>query len=342
VTTSAGLHTRPLRIGFVGAGMISLYHLRAWAEVADAYVVAICDPNEKAARARSAEFQIPKTYPDLETMLAHEQVDAVDIATPVGTHAGLVCSAADLGVHVMCQKPLTPTVVGAEALIEYVGERVRFMVHENYRFRPHYSATRKWIANGRIGRPLQARLVMRCSGMCAVGGTKPWLIARQPYLAEMPRLLIFETLIHHLDTLRSFLGELKVESCLLSRINSDLAGEDTAVVTLRGEGDLVAILDGTFSAPGYSSNLSDRLEIVGDKATLIYDGERLSVVGAENEGLRFPSDPNGEGQECFTASVRDFVTGLLTGTSFATDRLDNVRTLRLMESCYDLARRTFQ
>ena len=93
---------------------------------------------------------------------------------------------------------------------------------------------------------------------------------------------------------------------------------------------------------GNSSNLSDRLEIVGDKATLIYDGERLAMVDAESEGLRFPSDPNGEGQECFPASVRDFVTGLLTGTSFATDRLDNLKTLRLMESCYDLARRTFQ
>jgi hypothetical protein len=33
---------------------------------------------------------------------------------------------------------------------------------------------------------------------------------------------------------------------------------------------------------------------------------------------------------------------LRTGTSFATDRLDNLKTLRLMESCYDLARRTFQ
>jgi predicted dehydrogenase len=339
---SARVGSKPLRIGFVGAGMISLYHLRAWAEVAGARVVAICDPNEEARRGRSAEFKIPATYRDLETMLAHERLDAVDIATPVRTHADLVRIAADEGVHVMCQKPLTPTVAEAAALVAYVGERVRFMVHENYRFRRHYAVMREWIIDGRIGRPRQARLVMRCSGMCAVGEGKPWLLARQPYLGEMPRLLVFETLIHHLDTLRSLLGELRVESCILSKVNSDLAGEDTAVVTLRGDGDLIAILDGTFSAPGYSSNLSDRLEIMGEKATLSYSGEWLSLVGEEDRGIRFPSDPDGEDQECFNASIRNFVNGLVTGAPFATDRLDNLKTLKLMESCYDRAHRTFE
>ena len=69
---SARVGSKTLRIGFVGAGMISLYHLRAWAEVAGARVVAICDPNEEARRGRSAEFKIPATYRDLETMLAHD------------------------------------------------------------------------------------------------------------------------------------------------------------------------------------------------------------------------------------------------------------------------------
>jgi predicted dehydrogenase len=59
--------------------------------------------------------------------------------------------AADHGVHIMLQKPMAETVAEAEALVEHVGERVRFMVHENYRFRPHYMTVRRWIDEGRIG-----------------------------------------------------------------------------------------------------------------------------------------------------------------------------------------------
>ena len=78
--------------------------------------------------------------------------DMVDIATSVGGHARLTRLAADHGVHVLLQKPMTETVAEAEALIADVGERIRFMVHENYRFRPHYRTVRRWIDAGLIGR----------------------------------------------------------------------------------------------------------------------------------------------------------------------------------------------
>jgi D-apiose dehydrogenase len=39
-------------------------------------------------------------------------------------------------------------------------------------------------------------------------------------------------------------------------------------------------------------------------------------------------------QICFSSAVREFVSGLRDGKPFATDRLDNLETLKLMESCY--------
>jgi predicted dehydrogenase len=43
---------KPLRIGLIGAGMVSRHHLMAWADIADqARVVAIADPSrDNAAR----------------------------------------------------------------------------------------------------------------------------------------------------------------------------------------------------------------------------------------------------------------------------------------------------
>src|SRR3954453_14606287 len=124
--------SKHLRVGFAGAGAISQYHLVAWSTIPDASVVAICDIDEGKAQAKAQAFGIPNVYTDFRKMIESEHLDAVDIVTPVGTHAPLTRLAADAGLHVCCQKPLTPTVREAEALIAYVGERVRFMVQSRH------------------------------------------------------------------------------------------------------------------------------------------------------------------------------------------------------------------
>ncbi len=224
-----------LRVGFAGAGAISQYHLVGWSEMPDAQVVAICDIDEAKARAKAQAFNIPNVYTDFRTMIESEKLDAVDIVTPVGTHAALTRLAADAGLHVSCQKPLTPTVREAEELIAYVGERVRFMVHENYRFRPHYVMIREWLEQGRVGEITQARMTVRCQGMIEVDGVPPFLLNRQPYLKDFTRLLIFEVLIHNLDAMRVLLGPLEVVAAQVAKVNRELAGEDAAVVLLKGD-----------------------------------------------------------------------------------------------------------
>ncbi len=324
--------TKKLRIGFAGAGAISQFHLAGWSEVPDAQVVAICDPDKAKARAKAQAFNIPEVYADFCAMIAREQLDAVDIVTPVGTHAELTRLAADAGLHVCCQKPLTPTVRDAEELISYVGDRVRFMVHENYRFRPHYALMRDWLQQGRVGRITQARMSVRCQGMIEVNGVPPFLLNRQPYLKNFNRLLIFEVLIHNLDAMRVLLGPLDVVAAQVAKINPELSGEDAAVVLLKGANDLVAVLDGNISAPGCGPLPTDRVEIMGTHGTLIFDRDRLYMAGSTEAPVVFDLAKNY--QICFSAAVRDFVQGIRTGQPFQTDRLDNIETLKLMEACY--------
>jgi predicted dehydrogenase len=321
-----------LRIGFAGAGAISQYHLVGWSEMANAQVVAICDIDEAKARAKAQAFNIPTVYTDFRTMLASEKLDAVDIVTPVGTHAELTRIAADAGLHVSCQKPLTPTVREAQELIAYVGERVRFMVHENYRFRPHYVQVRQWLEQGRIGDITHARMTVRSQGMIDVGGTPAFLLNRQPYLKDFKRLLVFEVLIHHLDVMRTLLGPLQVVSAQVAKVNKALAGEDVAVILMRGSNGMTVVMDGNISAPGYGPMPADRLEIMGTKGTLIFDRDRLTLAGSDEAPVVFDLAKNY--QACFTSAVREFVRGLRDGKPFAIDRLDNLETLKLMESCY--------
>ena len=100
---------QPLRIGLIGAGMVSRHHLLAWAS----YIRS--SPRrggrrslrENAAR-RASEFGIAQTYAGAEAMLAATELDAIDIAAPREMHAPLVRLAGQKRLPVLCQKPLAP------------------------------------------------------------------------------------------------------------------------------------------------------------------------------------------------------------------------------------------
>jgi predicted dehydrogenase len=323
-----------LRVALVGCGMISLYHLRAW-QAAGAEIVAVCDLDREKAETRAAEFGVARVYTDAEAMFDDGGFDAVDIAASVGAHASVARMAADHGVHIMCQKPLTETVAEAEALIDDVGERVRFLVHENYRFRPHYMTVRRWIAEGRIGRVRHAAISCRGSGLCPREGRIPFLIERQPYLTGFRRNLVFETMIHHLDVLRCLCGPLRVVAARLGRLAEGLPGEDTAAILLEGPDGFFATADGCLVAPGYPELHGDRLEVIGTEGTIVMDLNRVFQVGSEEEALEV--DLVGRYQECFDTVMAAFTHNLTAGAPFETDRIDNLETLRLMESVYHAA-----
>ena len=95
------------RVGMVGAGWVSAYHLPAWHKQRQrAEIVAIADPSVAAGQRRAGEFGIARVYDSAEAMLESEDLDAVDICSPRETHAAMVRLAAARKLDILCQKPL--------------------------------------------------------------------------------------------------------------------------------------------------------------------------------------------------------------------------------------------
>ncbi|MBO9467778.1 Gfo/Idh/MocA family oxidoreductase [Tropicibacter sp. R15_0] len=324
-----------LRVAIAGAGAISPYHLTAWQTETRAELVAICDPDQERARARAQDFAINAVFTDVAEMLAATQPDAIDIITPVGTHAPLARLAADHGVHIMCQKPLCSTVQEASELVSYVGDRVRFMVHENYRFRPHFAEIAQRVAAGEIGKVRHVRMAVRSSSVRTYPGEDAFLLARQPYLVGFEKLLVFECLIHQLDALRAILGDMQVRAARLMSLNPDLAGEDTALISLTTDTGAWVEIDACIAALGYPALPGDRLELIGDTDTMILEGNHIVLLSDPQNPSRHDLTKNY--QACFTGAISSFVTGIQDGTAFPTDRLDNLKTLKLMEAVYKMA-----
>jgi len=325
-----------LRIAIAGAGMVTRHHLIAWSRLSDVEVVAIYNRNLEKALNRAKEFTILKAYSNLDEMFEKEKPDALDIAVATEAHREFARMAAEHGVAILCQKPMAPTLKEAEEMVAEIGEKVRFMVHENWRFRPQYRQAAKWTAEGKMGPIREFRLSTRSSGL--VTKTEkgiPFALERQPFFAHMPRFIILEFLIHHLDTSRFLVGEMDVISTQTLRVSPYVIGEDVAHIVLNAKNGAIGIVSGNLSAAGFPPLPQDRLELIGERSSILFDGDTLSLIGEKSESIHFNFEE--DYQSSYNNAIAHFVEALRSGQPFETDRLDNLRTLRLVDEAYRLA-----
>src|SRR6185437_5064903 len=122
VATTAAAH-KTLRFGQIGYGYWGPLMLRNLARQENAEVALLADLSEK----RLADAQ--RTYPGLPVsndpndVLSAPDIDAVYIATPLGTHFELARQALTQGKHVLVEKPLTTTAAQAKTLIALAEEK---------------------------------------------------------------------------------------------------------------------------------------------------------------------------------------------------------------------------
>jgi predicted dehydrogenase len=129
---------------------------------------------------------------------------------------------------VLCQKPIAEERSELLSMIETCDRAsVRFMIHENWRFRPWYPALRAAIEAGDNGRPIRLRLSHRDTRALRPDGFND-----QPFFREMPRLILFEMGCHLIDTARFLLGEVATVFATLGRFGSGHVGEDMTTLSL--------------------------------------------------------------------------------------------------------------
>lgn len=324
-----------LRVAMAGAGFASGLHLAGWKRIVSAEVVAICDPNAEKAAARAREFGVASIFRDAAAMLDEVKPDAIDIVAPMDVHAALCLLAADRSIDILCQKPLAPSLEEARDLARVIDGRVRLMVHENWRFRAQYRHIKRWLDAGYLGTPVSCVMQTRSSGLLQnEHGVRPQF-ERQPFFAQLERLLIGELLIHHLDVLRWLLGPLRVVATRTGRFCPVVRGEDQAVILLEGQ-KRWALLDGSLVVPGAPPTPSDRLELIGTRGTALFEGNSVRLRGVQDEYI--PLDLAAGYADSYAAAIAHFAACLSSGAAFETDVPDNLHTLALVEDAYGLAR----
>jgi predicted dehydrogenase len=176
-----------LRGCLIGCGYVSHFHLEGWARQKLGRLVAVCDID--AAKAKAAcQYGVCTAYTDAREMLAKERPDFVEICTRPESHLPLVRLVAEHGIHVMCQKPIAPTLDELKEMIALCDRaKVRFMVHENFRWRSWYLRMKAELGAGRIGKAFRLGLTMHDQRCLEPNGLRD-----QPYFFDYPRLILYE------------------------------------------------------------------------------------------------------------------------------------------------------
>lgn len=332
-----------LRGGLIGCGFFARNQVQAWRDLPQANIVAVCDRDASRVSLFRQDFQIHDGYTDTESMLSNCELDFVDIVAPTAAHRALVTTAANHGVHIICQKPFAGSLQDARDLIELcAAQGVSLTIHENFRWQGAICKVRDLLDAGAVGTPFFGRISYRCGYD---------VFANQPYLAEIPRFIIQDLGIHVLDMARALFGDVKRLSCETHRVNENINGEDTATIMLRHDSGTVGVVDCSYATKLLDDPFPQSLiEIDGDKGSLrlkqgyqieLHDADgNKTCLDATPDWPQWSEQPWATIQESVVNLQRDWVDSVLCERLPATHGADNFNTLALVDAAYQAAETT--
>ncbi len=259
-----------LRVGVVGVNGIGQAHLLALKSVDGAVLAAVCDIDGARAAKAASDHEVA-SFTDAVALFGSGVVDAVVVATPPGTHAALARDALDAGLHVYCEKPVTPVSDEGYALARHAEARGRvFQVGFQFRFHHGYAALRALAAE--IGPVYRANLV-----------ATNWFRAQQYFRASPWRAtwrmagggVLMNQAIHQLDALIATVGMPSHVHARVRTVHHDAAVEDDAAAQLTWSDGATGTLVASLSEPAGR----EHFEIVGERGTVVLrDGYDVRVA----------------------------------------------------------------
>ena len=241
-----------LGLGVIGCGNMGASLANGARELDCAEVVCVSDVDREKGHALSEKMDCDYEA-DYHTMLAREDVQAVMIATPPFLHIDPTIAAAQAGVHVFCEKPMSPTLAGCDAMIAACEQGgVKLGIGLVCRFHPVHRKVRDLARAGDLGTPL-CLMVHRLGG--GWGGV--WSATWRESRAKSGGTLM-EVNAHEIDFMRFVMGDAESVSAVGGQfVQMETDFPDVALVSIRFKNGGVGVLHSSQASAigGYGGRL---------------------------------------------------------------------------------------
>lgn len=258
-----------IRFGIIGCGVIAPSHARGITGTPEAELVAVCDVIEERATKLSTDFGGPAVYTDYRKMLAEAGVDAVSVCVPSGLHGQVTIDAARAGKHIMCEKPVEITLPKIDAMIAACHEsNVKLGVIFQRRTAPMWHKVKKAVDDGLLGKIVLGDAYLKYFRSQEYYDSGDW---RGTWELDGGGALMNQG-VHMVDILRWIMGPIDTIYAKADHLVRNIEVEDTACAVIQFASGAFGVLQGTTSVVG----MDHRLEIHGEKGTIVVDGEKIA------------------------------------------------------------------
>lgn len=281
------MNQEQIYVGIVGASArkswANLSHVPAINGLSGLTLAAVATRNEQSARKSAEAFGVDHWFSDPLAMIHDDQIDVITISVKVPAHRELVLAALNAGKAVYCEAPLGRTVAEAEEMANAVG-LLHTAIGLQARLNPAVRRAAELLSSGRIGRPLNARVVSATTGFGPEIHSSHDLFNKKISGAN----LLTITAGHTLDLIEAVLGPIIEIDALAETLWPAVKLTDTGEHSVRETPDHIDVLGKTRFGAIFTADISGGVTPEDARFTFEIRGSegRLSLTGGHPYGFQ--------------------------------------------------------
>ena len=245
-----------IKVGFIGAGDISLLHSEGVYSAENAELTGIWNRTREKAEEKSKLFNC-RVFDSVEDLI--KAVDVVYVLTNMETHHQYARQAIDAGKHVLVEKPTAVTIDEIEDLKKAAGEKgVLVAPVHNYIYEPSVTRAKDLIESGKIGDLVSLYVLYNIHHPESVAARYPGVIR--------------QILTHHAYCTLYLVGQPNKISCMKATVNDGtVPQENIAMVTMKMKNNALSHLCASFAADDHAGDpWTFMIKVVGTKGATRY------------------------------------------------------------------------
>jgi predicted dehydrogenase len=264
--------------GMIGCGSVTeVKSGPAFSKVPGSKLVAVMRRNRELAEDYARRHNVPKAYSDASRLIHDDEIDAVYIATPPGSHARYAIETLRAGKPVYIEKPMALNHAECE-IINEASEKFGKPVFVAYyrRALPGFLKVKELIEQGTIGKVLFYSLeLFKPASDDEKAGKLPWRV--DPAVSGGGHF--FDLASHQLDYFDYLFGPVKIVKSTVKNIGGLYKAEDFVTAELEYENGITGM--GTWAFTVSKESYRDTIEFTGEKGSI-----KMSTFSFDNIEIR--------------------------------------------------------
>ncbi len=264
---------KKVKFAVIGLGGMGNTHIEILKSLPNVELMALCDVKKDVVEEKARELKI-LAYTDYKKLLKEKIVDAITIATPHYFHPPIAIKAMEIGIHVLCEKPVAVSVSEADKMAKKAEEtNIKYAVMYQRRTEAVYQKAKEMIDCGLLGEIYRTCIIATGYRTQAYYNSGLW---RGTWKGEGGGVLINQA-PHDLDMFIWLCGMPKSITAITKVQKHNIEVEDFAHALIEYKnGALGYLAVSTVEVPGTHS-----YEICGEKGKMIISGKKIKFAKVE-------------------------------------------------------------